>query len=147
MSPGASHTPVSPETNADLVRLEQCHSMELFDTLESLLDRSEALDNVAAIVEGRIDAGNDFINDQIAILVSHTKSALRAIGAEIQEFIKVIRQQDRLFTIVEVAQHLPASKDWLCRNGKKLTLTKQLAIGTPSSSIRQNGQPVLAGSA
>jgi len=49
--------------------------MELVDTLKSLLDRGEALDKVAAIVERRIDAGTNFINDQLAALIGRTMSA------------------------------------------------------------------------
>jgi len=38
-----------------------------------------------------------------------------------------VRQQDRLLTIDEVAQQLSVSKDWVYRNGKKLTFSKKLA--------------------
>ena len=72
MSPQA---PLSPATNADLVRLERARDIELIDTLKSLLDRGEALDTVAAIVERRIDAGTYVISEQLAALIGRTKSA------------------------------------------------------------------------
>jgi len=50
----------------------------------------------------------------------------RAVRAEIQEIVGLIRQQDRLLTIDEVAQQLSVSKDWVYRNGKKLTFSKKL---------------------
>jgi excisionase family DNA binding protein len=36
-----------------------------------------------------------------------------------------VRQQDRLLTIDQVAQQLSVSKDWVYRNGKKLTFSQK----------------------
>ena len=63
----------------------------------------------------------------------------RAVRAEIQEIVKLIRQQDRLLRIDEVAQQLSVSKDWVYRNGKKLTFTKKLRpkmVGFPKPIYR-----------
>jgi excisionase family DNA binding protein len=49
----------------------------------------------------------------------------RAVRAEIQEIVRLIRRQDRLLTIDQVAQQLSVSKDWVYRNGKKLTFSQK----------------------
>ena len=49
----------------------------------------------------------------------------RAVRAEIQEIVRLIRREDRLLTIDQVAQQLSVSKDWVYRNGKKLTFSKK----------------------
>jgi excisionase family DNA binding protein len=50
----------------------------------------------------------------------------QAMQAEVQEIVRFIRHQDRLLTIDQVAEQLFVSKDWVYRNGKKLTFTKKL---------------------
>ena len=42
----------------------------------------------------------------------------QAVRAEVQEIVKLIRDEDRLLTIDQVAQRLSVSRDWVCRNGK-----------------------------
>jgi hypothetical protein len=68
-------TTPSPATNADLVRLEHADSLQLSETLKSLLERGEALDTIVAIVERKIDEGAYVLNDQLATLIGRTKSA------------------------------------------------------------------------
>jgi excisionase family DNA binding protein len=50
----------------------------------------------------------------------------QAVRAEVQEIAKVRRDDDRLLTIDQVAQRLAVSKDWVYRNGKRLTFTRKL---------------------
>lgn len=68
-------TTLSPQANADLVRLEHADPLQISETLKSLLDRGEALDRVVAIIEVKIDNGAYVVNDQLAALIGHTKSA------------------------------------------------------------------------
>ena len=42
----------------------------------------------------------------------------QAVRAEVQEIVRLIRDEDRLLTIDQVAQRLSVSKDWVYRNGK-----------------------------
>ena len=50
----------------------------------------------------------------------------QAVRAEVQEILKLTRHEDRLLTIDQVAQRLSVSKDWVYRNGRRLTFTKKL---------------------
>ena len=50
----------------------------------------------------------------------------RAVRAEIQEIVSLIRHQDRLLTIDEVARQLSVSKHSVYRNGKKLNFRRSL---------------------
>jgi excisionase family DNA binding protein len=50
----------------------------------------------------------------------------QAVRAEVQEISKLRRDDDRLLTTDQVAQRLSVSKDWVYRNGKKLTFTRKL---------------------
>jgi excisionase family DNA binding protein len=50
----------------------------------------------------------------------------QAVRAEIQEIVRLIRDDDRLLTIDQVAQRLSVSRDWVYRNGKKLGFTRKL---------------------
>ncbi len=68
-------TPPSLQTNADLVRLEHADSLQLSETLKSLLECGEALDRIVAIIERKIDNGARVVNDELAALICHTKSA------------------------------------------------------------------------
>src|SRR5436309_14243402 len=68
-------TAPSAATNADLVRLEHADSLQLSETLKSLLERGEALDRAVVIVERKIDEGAYVLKDQLAALIGHTKSA------------------------------------------------------------------------
>src|ERR1700730_13721337 len=43
----------------------------------------------------------------------------QAVRAEVQEILGLIRDEDRLLTIDQVAQRLSGSKDWVYRNGNK----------------------------
>jgi excisionase family DNA binding protein len=49
-----------------------------------------------------------------------------AVRAEFQEISKLRRDEDRLLTIDQVAQRLAVSKDWVYRNGSRLTFTRKL---------------------
>jgi excisionase family DNA binding protein len=49
-----------------------------------------------------------------------------AVRTEVQEISKLRRDEDRLLTIDQVAQRLSLSKDWIYRNGRKLTFTRKL---------------------
>jgi hypothetical protein len=68
-------TTVSRQTNADLIRLEHADSLNLSETLKSLLERGEALDRVAQIIERKIDNGTYVSNDPLATLIGHTRFA------------------------------------------------------------------------
>ena len=50
----------------------------------------------------------------------------QAVRAEVQEIVRLIRDEDRLLTIDHVSQRLSVSKDWVCRNGKRLSFTRKL---------------------
>jgi excisionase family DNA binding protein len=50
----------------------------------------------------------------------------QAVRAEVQEIVRLIRDEDRLLTIDQVAQRLSVSRDWVYRNGKRLSFTRKL---------------------
>lgn len=50
----------------------------------------------------------------------------QAVRAEVQEIVRLIRDEDRLLTIDQVAQRLSVSKDWIYGNGKRLSFTRKL---------------------
>ena len=50
----------------------------------------------------------------------------QAVREEVQEILRLIRDEDRVLTIDQVSQLLSVSKDWVYRNGKKLSFTKKL---------------------
>ena len=50
----------------------------------------------------------------------------QAVRAEVQEIVKLIRYEDRLLTVDQVAQRLSVSRDWVYRNGKRLSFTRKL---------------------
>ena len=50
----------------------------------------------------------------------------QAVRAEIQEIVRLIREEDRLLTIDQVAKQLSVSKDWVYRNGRRLSFTRKL---------------------
>jgi predicted DNA-binding transcriptional regulator AlpA len=52
----------------------------------------------------------------------------QAVRAEVQDLVRATRDEDRLLTIDQVAQRLSVSKDWVYRNGKRLTFTKKLLL-------------------
>lgn len=64
---------LSPKTNADLQRLRRANATELSETLRGLLDRGEALDQAAEILEERIGSGDYVTTDELARLLSNVK--------------------------------------------------------------------------
>jgi excisionase family DNA binding protein len=50
----------------------------------------------------------------------------QAVRAEVQDIMRSIRDEDRLLTIEEVAERLSVSKDWVYRNGRRLSFTRKL---------------------
>ena len=50
----------------------------------------------------------------------------QAVRAEVQEIVRLIRDEDRLLTIDQVAQRLSVSRDWVYRHGKRLSFTRKL---------------------
>jgi excisionase family DNA binding protein len=50
----------------------------------------------------------------------------QAVRAEVQEIVRLIREEDRLLTIDQVAQRLSVSREWVYRNGKRLGFTRKL---------------------
>jgi excisionase family DNA binding protein len=50
----------------------------------------------------------------------------QAVRAEVREILGLLRDEDRLLTIDQVAQRLSVSKDWVYRNGRRLTFTRKL---------------------
>src|SRR4030095_6106246 len=64
----------------------------------------------------------------------------RAVRVEIQDISR--RNEDRLLTIDEVAQRLAVSKDWIYRNGRRLTFTRKL--GAEDRSLLGNWSPKMA---
>lgn len=50
----------------------------------------------------------------------------QAVRAEIHEVVKLIREEDRLLTIDQVAERLSVSRDWIYRNGKRFGFTRKL---------------------
>jgi predicted DNA-binding transcriptional regulator AlpA len=50
----------------------------------------------------------------------------QAVRSEVQQIVGATRDEDRLLTIDQVAQRLSVSKDWVYRNGRRLTFTKKL---------------------
>lgn len=64
---------LSPKTNADLQRLRRANARELSETLRGLLDRGEALDQAAEILEERVGSGVYIITDELARLLSKVK--------------------------------------------------------------------------
>jgi hypothetical protein len=64
----------SPQTNADLVRLEHADDSQVSEILSSLLERGEALDRVVEIIERKIDNGYYIVGDHLADLIGLTRS-------------------------------------------------------------------------
>ena len=50
----------------------------------------------------------------------------QAVRSEVQDIVRATCDEDRLLTIDQVTQRLSVSKDWVYRNGKRLTFTKKL---------------------
>ena len=50
----------------------------------------------------------------------------QAVRAEVQVIVTLIRDEDRLLTIDQVAQRLSVSRDWVYRHGKRLSFTRRL---------------------
>ena len=46
----------------------------------------------------------------------------QAVRAEVQEIVRLIRDEDRLLTIDHVSQRLSVSKDWVYRNAGEIRL-------------------------
>jgi len=67
-------TSPSPETNADLVRLEHADTYHLGKILSSLLERGEAFDRVVEIIERKIDSGHYVVDDPLADVIGLTMS-------------------------------------------------------------------------
>jgi hypothetical protein len=65
-----------PSLNSLLVRLQHANDpIELADTLKELIDYPDALDQVAQIVERKIDAGTYVLGELLASLVLRTRSS------------------------------------------------------------------------
>lgn len=62
--------PLSPKTNAALVRLRYAKPLEVNDILKELLDGNEGLERVAEAVESRIDSGCYFVSEHLAKLIA-----------------------------------------------------------------------------
>lgn len=52
----------------------------------------------------------------------------QAVRIEIREIANLRRDEDRLLTIDQVAHRLAVSKDWVYRNGNRLTFTRKLGM-------------------
>lgn len=74
----------SAQTNADLVRLEHASGQKLEETLEVLLDRGEALDKTAEIVERKMESGVYIPNARLAELIGLTKAGSLYLRARSQ---------------------------------------------------------------
>lgn len=48
----------------------------------------------------------------------------KAVRATIKEIVRPTRDEGRLLTVEQVAERLSVSNDWIYRNGKKVTFTK-----------------------
>jgi hypothetical protein len=64
---------LSPKSSADLQRLQRANAIELSETLRALLDRDEALDEAAEILEERARSGVYIVTGELACLLSKTK--------------------------------------------------------------------------
>jgi excisionase family DNA binding protein len=58
--------------------------------------------------------------------IAFSELVQQAVRAEVQEIVKLIRDEDRLLTVDQVAQRLSVSRDWVYRNGKRLSFTRKL---------------------
>ena len=67
-----------------------------------------------------VDATDSTLEKAIAELIRD------AVRTEVQEFVRLIRDEDRLLTIDQVAERLSVSRDWVYRNGKRLSFTRKL---------------------
>jgi predicted DNA-binding transcriptional regulator AlpA len=72
------------------------------------------------IAETRAEASQSTLENAFSDLVR------RAVRGEIQEIVRVYASARSAVNIDEVAQQLSVSKDWVYRNGKKLTLSKKM---------------------
>ena len=84
--------------------------MEIDGSLKALLDRGEALVQAAEIVERRLDLGDYFLNDQLASLVAHTKSA--SLCAKVRR--QLFADDWALLTLYKARYPEPAIEKTLC---------------------------------
>jgi hypothetical protein len=66
-----------------------------------------------------VDANDSTLEKALAELIQD------AVRTEVQELVRLIRDEDRLLTIDQVAERW-FSRDWVCRNGKRLSFTRKL---------------------
>jgi hypothetical protein len=64
-----------------------------------------------------VDANDSTLEKALAELIQD------AVRTEVQELVRLIRDEDRLLTIDQVAERW-FSRDWVCRNGKRLSFTR-----------------------
>jgi hypothetical protein len=65
---------LSPQTNAALLRLQHADDYSVNDILQELLDSGEGLNQVASIVEAKLDEGVHILYKALATLITITKS-------------------------------------------------------------------------
>jgi excisionase family DNA binding protein len=83
------------------------------------------------VITGRDSGGGNMPETKLDMSHSVLENAFlelvrQAVRTEVQELLDLIRDEDRLLTIDQVAQRLSVSKDWVYRNGKRLTFTRKL---------------------
>ncbi len=66
--------PLSSQTNAALLRFQHADDYSVNDILQELLDSGEGLNQVASIVELKLDEGVHFLYEALATLIVITKS-------------------------------------------------------------------------
>lgn len=65
---------ISPEANAELVRLKHADGFRIDGILEELLKRGEGLERVAEVIERKLASGDSVTSRNLAELIARTKS-------------------------------------------------------------------------
>lgn len=65
----------SPQTSSDLQKIRRSNNLEMISALQDLLNRGEALEQAAEIIEQRLINGGYITNQELAKLLSITKRA------------------------------------------------------------------------
>lgn len=63
----------SPATDSDLQRIRHSNPQEIIEAVRALLDRGEALDDAAELIERRIRNGDYIVSEELAKLIARTK--------------------------------------------------------------------------
>jgi hypothetical protein len=85
-TPGSRQMPLSPKTNAAIIRLQFTKSFEFNSVLKELLDKQEGLERVVEVVEENIQRGQYVVTEYLARLIAATERHSLFVKAREQLF-------------------------------------------------------------